>query len=477
MPGDPRPNRPKCESDQYSAALRWLSCDIAQNRYRTLELERIAVDTADLEKGMYIAMLDRPWLETPFVFQGFEINDEAEVEQLQRFCEYVYVDTKRGHLSADQIRSLNEARDEEPFRNTPQITQEMRDSGWLSRIRTGLARMGLKFLQPKRIKDESDVYQITATVRSEAQRAKAAYELTRTKYELIVGMARKHKAIQYDTVKKAVQPTVESILRNPDAMAWTVFSKKKSGKDYSRAVATSVWSVMFGRHLGFDRDALQNLAVGGLLLDIGIVGLPQDLVNTEGALTDQQFEQVRTHVNIGVEILEASKDFPKSVIEMVRCHHERADGSGYPNQLRSNKIPVNGRIAGICDSYDAMTSTNAYSSAKAAYETARKLHEMRGKEFQAEVVEQFFRTVGMFPTGSVVELSDGSVGVVLEQNRVNALRPKLMMLLDQQHKPMHPRRVLDMQKLPSKASSTGAMCIAKGHEHGAFGIDPLNCFK
>ena len=280
--GISRLNRLKCESDQHFAALPWISCDIARNRYRTLELERIAVDTADLEKGMYIAMLDRPWLETPFVFQGFEINDGAEIEQLKRFCDYVYVDIKRGHLSAEQIRSLNEARADEPFRNTPQITQEMRDSGWLSRIRTGLARMGLKFLQPKRIKDESDGYQITATVRSEAQRAKAAYELTRTKYELIVDMARKHKAIQFNTVKKAVQPTVESILRNPDAMAWTVFSKKKSGKDYSRAVATSVWCVMFGRHLGFDRDALQNLAIGGLLLDIGNVGLPENIVNTEG---------------------------------------------------------------------------------------------------------------------------------------------------------------------------------------------------
>lgn len=102
---------------------------------------------------------------------------------------------------------------------------------------------------------------------------------------------------------------------------------------------------------------------------------------------------------------------------------------------------------------------------------------MRGKEFQPEVVEQFFRTVGMYPTGSVVELSDGSIGVVLEQNRVNALRPKVMVMLNPDHKPLQPRRILDMQKLPSKASSTGAMCIAKGHEHGAFGIDPLNCFK
>ncbi len=426
---------------------------------------------------MYVAILDRPWLETPFVFQGFEINDESEIEQLQRFCDYVYIDIKRGHLSAEQIRSLNDARSDEPFRNNPQITQEMRDRGWLSRIRTGLARLGFKMFLPKKTQTEPDGHQVTATVRGEAPRARAAYELTRTKYELIVDMARKRRAIRIDTVKSAVTPTIESILRNPDAMAWTVFSKKKSGKDYSRAVATSVWCVMFGRHLGFDREALQDLAIGGLLLDIGNVGLPENIVNTEGALTNEQYEQVRRHVQIGVEILEASKGFPQSVLEMVASHHERADGSGYPNQLRGNKVPINGRIAGIVDCYDAMTSKNVYSSAKAAYDSARKLHEMRGKEFQAEVVEQFFRTVGMFPTGSVVELSDGSIGVVLEQNPINALRPKVMMLLNPDHKPLHPRRVLDMQKLPAKASSTGAMCIARGHEHSAFGIDPLNYFK
>ncbi len=280
-----------------------------------------------------------------------------------------------------------------------------------------------------------------------------------------------------EEVISAVTPTIESILRNPDAMTWTIFSRKKSEQDYSRAVATSVWSIMFGRHLGFDREALQDLAIGGLLLDIGNVGLPADIVNTQGALTDEQHEQVRGHVRMGLNILQASKGFSENVFDMVRCHHERVDGSGYPEKLKGNGIPIYGRIAGIADCYDAMTTRNVYSSARAAYESAREIHDMRGKQFQAEVVEQFFRTIGMFPTGSVVELSDGSVGVVLEQNRMNPLRPKVMLLLDKSHKPFRPRRILDMQKLPAKPNSAGAICITHGHEHGAFGIDPSNYFK
>ena len=234
---------------------------------------------------------------------------------------------------------------------------------------------------------------------------------------------------------------------------------------------------MFGRHLGFDGQALLELAIGGLLLDIGNVGIREEIANTNGALSAEQLEEVRGHVQIGLDILEASNDFPKNVFHMVRCHHERADGSGYPNKLQGNKIPVFGRIAGIVDCYDAMTTKNIYSPAQAAYASARELHEMRGKQFQAEVIEQFFRTVGMFPTGSVVALSDGTIGVVLEQNRANSLRPKVMLLLDADHKPFTPRRIVELEKLPSKPGSTGAIYITKGLEHGAFGIDPVNCFQ
>ena len=115
-------------------------------------------------------------------------------------------------------------------------------------------------------------------------------------------------------------------------------------------------------------------------------------------------------------------------MDMVRCHQERADGSGYPAKLKGIETPSFGRIAAIADSYDAMTSENSYSSASAGYDAARELNNMRGREFQSEVVEQFLRAVGMFPTGSIVELNDGRIGAVLEQNPDNPLRPKVMLL-------------------------------------------------
>ena len=434
-----------------------------------MSLKRIAVDTADLSTGMYVAMLDRPWLETPFVFQGFEIKDRFEIEQLQSYCSYVFVDLNRGKLNASKISSLalsiNSGSD-----------RAHHDKGWLSRIRARVVQMGFGGLLPTSSNKDTSGYNISSTVRREAPQANEAYELILAQNRLILERASKQGVVDINAVAKAVMPTIESVLRNPNAMAWTIFSKKKSGQNYSRAVATSVWAIMFGRHLGFDREALHNLAVGGLLLDIGNVRLSADIRKIEGAITIEQRKDISRHVHLGLEILQTSEGVSQDVLDMVRCHHERADGSGYPDKLTGNAIPVYGRIAGVVDCYDAMTTKTLYSPPMAAYDAARNLNEMRGKQFQAEVVEQFLRTIGMFPTGSVVELSDGTVGVVLEQNRMHPLRPKVMLLLDKAHQLFDQPRILDMQKLHEKASSSREVWIAEGHEHGAFGIDPLNYF-
>ena len=134
----------------------------------------------------------------------------------------------------------------------------------------------------------------------------------------ITERARAVGEVSYDKASNAVKPLIESILRNPDAMAWTVFSKKRGARDYSRAVATSVWSVMFGRHLGFERSDLNDLAIGGLLLDIGNVGVPEDIVTAEGSITFEQYEKLSQHVEIGLSILKKSGRFSDNVLHMVR---------------------------------------------------------------------------------------------------------------------------------------------------------------
>lgn len=431
-----------------------------------MHLTRVPMSTSNLSIGMYVGMLDRPWLETPFLFQGFLIKDRTELEQLQSYCSQVYVEIERGKLTEAQIIAMAAGK---AIRILGPDEAEPGKPGWLHRI---VFRMGVGRFLSARKRKQSACYEITSTVRREAPLAKAAYEKCVISHRRIFERTRRSGRVDTARVIRAVTPLIQSILRNPNAMAWTVFSGKRSGKPYSRAVATSVLSVMFGRHLGIDRQGLQDLAVGGLLLDMGNVAVPDEILAAAGAITHDEYEQVPYHVQAGVDILHRSEDISPTIFEMVNYHHERYDGSGYPHGMRGSAIPAYGRIAAIVDCYDAMTTKSSYSPALAAYDAARELNDMRNRQFSAEVVQQFLHTIGMFPTGTVVELSDGSAGLVLEQNPVNLLQPKVLLLKKPSGEMNDKPKVLNSQEWKGSG-----IWISKGHEHGAFGINPMEYFN
>ncbi len=426
---------------------------------------------------MYVSKLDRPWLETPFIFQGFEISEQAEIDMLQRCCSIVYIDVERGKLSDDQVRRLIQLQ-RQPRKPTPASRRKTKEPGklirWLQKL---LTRLGLFRQAATLASSGQEGYGIQTTARAEAGEARDAYKVLGKHHKALMDRATIRGNVQIEELRQAVQPAVESVLRNPNALAWEVFSRKRSTENYNRSVGTAIWCLMFGRHLNFDRDMLEVLAMGGMLLDVGNAMLPKSIAASSGAITEEQKTMLRQHVEFGVNILADSQGVAQPVADMVRCHHERFDGSGYPHGMLGNQIPPFGRIAGIADCYDAMTSEASCSKPMAAYDAARALNDMRGKDFAAEVVEQFLATMGMFPVASLVELNDGSVAVVLEQNPHNILRPKVLLLLDENKAPLPQPRVVEMRDLPLDATQPGALWIASGHEHGAFGIDPADIFK
>ncbi len=426
---------------------------------------------------MYVADLDRPWLETPFVFRGFEISDRAEIEILRSHCRVVYVDPEKSRLSRDRLEELERAAPADDSGTRRLRRLEEQPGFWQRRLQSLALRLDVARWFGITPQDADGYYQVVSTVRREAGKAQAAYEQLNAFHARLMSAVSKFGRVSIDAARKAVAPAIDSILRNPNAMGWVIFSGKSAPEDHNRAVATSVWCTMFGRHLAFDRQRLEDLAIGGLLLDIGYVSLPAEVRQAAGRLTLDQRLLLETHVAEGIRILQASQDVSENMLDMVRCHQERGDGSGYPAGLTARQIPSFGLIAAIADCYDAMTSERAYSSAAAGYDAARALNDARGKLFPAEVVEQFLRTVGMFPTGSIVELNDGRVGVVLEQNPDNALRPKIMVVLDKSHKRLKKPKVEPLADLTKDATSRKAVWIVEGHGHGAFGIEPRNLFN
>ena len=185
---------------------------------------------------------------------------------------------------------------------------------------------------------------------------------------------------------------------------------------------------------------------------------------------------MQSHVEYGAEIVEKIGGISDEVLAMVQCHHERHDGSGYPAQLAGADIPVYGRISGVTDCYDAMISHRPYAPAKSSYDAIRELNGLAGTQFQRVVVEQFVQALGMFPTGSLVELNTGEVAIVVEQHPIHRLRPNLIVVLDKDKKPRKTNKSLALAKLPSSVGERKARWIIQGYEPGAFDIDPKDFF-
>lgn len=425
---------------------------------------------------MYVARLDRPWLATPFLFQGFEVTEVTELKQLREYCRYVYVDVERSSLSKDDIeRRVQRVNDAASLDIVKKAGQPVRQPTVGQRLAWLICRiLPLGWLRSRL--GEGRQYRSLVSTREEAPQALKAHETATTILGSVLETVRDGGTVDVEQVRGAVSPMIDSVLRNPDTMSWLVTLKKRDEYTYKHSIASSVWAVVLGRHLGFDRESLEILAVGGMLLDIGKTRIPDSVLSKQGQLTDFECKMIRDHVALGVELVQDTSGIGQEVLDMISSHHERHDGSGYPAGSSGAEIPVFGRIAGIVDCYDAMITQRPYASAKSTYDAIRELNTQSGKQFQSELVEQFVQALGMFPSGSLIELNTGEVGIVIEQNRVRRLRPKIMLLLDKDKQPLAKHKTIDLRKLPSDAREQKGRWIAQGCEPGSFGIDPQDYF-
>jgi HD-GYP domain-containing protein (c-di-GMP phosphodiesterase class II) len=333
---------------------------------------------------MFVSRLDRPWLEIPFPIQGMKITRDEEIFLLLRACSHVWIDLSAGR--APDLRYL--------------VLDEPSEV-----VRVARAEEELAALRRTNWEVENDL-------ETELRLAKSAHSSLATCVEEVMDDLRQGVRLDLGKLKDGVEAMIDSILRNPTAFAWLKELKRRDAYSYQHAMGCAIWSASFGRHLGLERYEIRNLALGGLLCDIGMTRVPLELLARHGPLVPEEAELIRRHVQHGLELIVHSPDLPPGLAEMVATHHERHDGSGYPNGLRGSEIPIFGRIMGLVDSYDAMTCMRPYARVRSPHEAVAELYKQRGTLFQTELVEQFIQSCGIYPTGSLVELSDGRVGVV-----------------------------------------------------------------
>jgi HD-GYP domain-containing protein (c-di-GMP phosphodiesterase class II) len=399
-------------------------------------LHTLKIYTADLDIGMYVSGLDRPWLETPFVLQGFRIESQEDIERLREYCEYVLVDCRKSRQDALVLRR---------------------------KVRSERARVPVhKIFRGRTI----SAYRDAAGWREEQPRARKALDTMVEDINEIFDQVSDGGKVNVIRLKKSVEPVIDSVSRNPDACLWVARLKQHDRYSYQHSLGASIWSVALGRQLGLPKRDLRSLAVGGLLMDVGKLRVDPALLRAERPLSDEERSEVRRHVVHGVEILRESGVINQDVMDMVAHHHERYDGSGYPRGLAGEEIPPMARVAAIVDAYDAITSNRSHASAESPYHAVKTLYHCRDREFQAELVEAFIQAVGIYPAGTLVELSSGEVGVVAAEYRTRRLRPKVLLILDSDKNRLSEPLVLDLLEVEEQRLE-----IARSLEPGAYGID------
>jgi HD-GYP domain-containing protein (c-di-GMP phosphodiesterase class II) len=286
---------------------------------------------------------------------------------------------------------------------------------------------------------------------------------------------RSGRVLAIEHVKAATQPFIESVERNPDALAWLSTMRHKDASMYQHALSAALLVLTFGRHLGLPRPALEDLTLGGLLFDVGKTRISDTVLLKPDRLTDNEFKRYQQHVEHGIEILTQCRGVNDTILAMVRTHHERHDGSGYPLGLKGDSIPAFGKIAGIADAYRTMLESSTAGRRLSAHDALRYLSRERERTFDGALVEEFIQAIGIYPTGTLVKLSDGCVAVVIEQNRLRRLQPKVMLVLDSKQQPLGAFQAIDllMQNANVDASS---LSIVECLEPGAYGIDPEELF-
>jgi HD-GYP domain-containing protein (c-di-GMP phosphodiesterase class II) len=396
-----------------------------QNRLLRLSghRERMAhkeVPVEFLEFGMYVAKLDRPWTETPFVYQGFVLQTEQQLNALKKYCKLVYVDPeKRQEVMAAKLLTL-------PPASTRQVIAE----------------------QSREKVRGTVIYKELATVEDELPRARTVFTQTNAIVHAMSRAVVTGNALDGDRAKQAVNEITDSVVRNPDAMMLLVTMRDKAEETLNRSTQVSVYMTVFGRFLQLERGSLEILGLIGLLQDVGMLKLPAGIPGRRADLAPAEDEIFKTHVTHSVEILSQTAGLPAELPGLGSLHHERYDGSGYPRGLKGGAISQMGAIAGIVDTFDLLTAPAPYGMQMPPSNALNVLFQNRGTQFHAALVEQFIQCVGAFPVGSVVELNSGEIGVVITQNLVKRLQPRVMVVQDAAGNPIHPHKVLDLVNEP-----------------------------
>ncbi|NEX22505.1 HD-GYP domain-containing protein [Thiorhodococcus mannitoliphagus] len=404
-------------------------------------IKKITVE--QLQVGMYVQDLNCGWMEHGFLRNRFLVKGDDVLSRIRDIgIRDLYIDTERG---LDVSQAPTELEVEEALEQD--LVQVVAEEGPPEEHKVSLAE---ERVQARRIQNE--VLGLLSGISADM---------------------RQKRPLSLEHVTPLADDLVASVCRNPDALMGYSRVRRLGRYQLEHGVNVSTLMVAFGRTLGLDRDVLSALAIGGLLHDIGKTYLPAALLNKPGQLSESELTQMREHVAHGFRAAVAMPNMPKIALAIIAEHHERMDGSGYPNRRKGEQISRYGQMAAIVDVYDAITSARIYSSkAMEPHEALRKLLEWSSYHFNPELVQHFIRCVGIYPVGTLVRLRSDRLAVVVESSREGPFHPVVRVVMDTQ------KRYLSIHDIDlSKLTVDSEERILNAELPSRWGIDPIQVLQ
>lgn len=396
---------------------------------------KVKVDISQLKKGMYVSELDRPWTETSFLLQGVLIENAQDISQVKEFCSFVYIDSDKSHASIQADLKTISANGSTAQPSHPHLqtisADEDNEQPFHPHLQSISENEKVEEKSTFSVSDESDAADLEQNnLQKELKIARKVHTRTRTYIDRALEDVRLGQAVNTDEAKELVTEVANSITRSPHAMVWLTNMKERDEYTSIHCMNVCIMAVSFGRSIGMSKSELETIGLGGLLHDLGKMRVPLEILNKPSKLTVEEFEVMKTHPMEGFNMLKEQGDLPLEVLDIVKHHHERRNGKGYPSQLDGDEINNMTRMVAIVDVYDAITSDRCYHDAITPYDALRNMYEWVNEDFDKDIIEKFIKCLGIYPIGCVVELNLGHVGIVVSASEKSKLRPIVMLVLN-----------------------------------------------